>query len=142
MEKLDELTKLQKDFHYEEIWSGGLMRYKEEQLKIKLTGEPEEPPHVLVALPGYGQGDVLVDQPIQVVFDWPMEPASVEAAMVVSPAVDYTTTWLEANFVLLIEPATPLATSTSYTIEIGAGPVSTGGIPLEEPYSFDFTTGE
>jgi len=54
--------------------------------------------------------------------------------------MDYTTTWLEADFVLMLEPVTSLKTNTTYTLEVGAGAMSAFGMPLEESYSFSFTT--
>ena len=99
-------------------------------------------PHVLGTLPLDGQADIPSNHPIQIAFDWPMEPASVEAALVVSPTMDYTTTWHEANFVLRIEPTTPWEANTTYTFEIGTEAMSIDGLPLEERFSFSFTTGE
>ena len=99
-------------------------------------------PQVLGTMPLDGQGDIPSNHPIQIVFDWPMEPTSAGAALVVSPAMDYTTMWLEANFVLLIEPTMPLEASTTYTFKISSGAMSADGLPLEEGYSFSFTTKE
>ena len=99
-------------------------------------------PHVLGTLPLDGQVDVPPNHPIRIVFDWPMEPASVEATLEVSPGVEYSTTWLEANFVLLIETTEPLATKTIYIFEIGTTAMSTDGLPLEEGFRFSFITGE
>ena len=43
--------------------------------------------------------------------------------------MDYTTTWLEADFVLMLEPVTSLKTNTTYTLEVGAGAMSAFGMP-------------
>jgi len=98
-------------------------------------------PHVLGTLPENGQADIPSNHPIQIVFDRPMNPAPVEAALEVSPNMDYSTTWLEANFVLLLEPLAPLAANKTYTFEIGTEAVSIVGLPMEEDFSFSFTTG-
>lgn len=99
-------------------------------------------PHVLGTLPENGQADIPSNHPIQIVFDRPMNPASVETALEISPNMDYSTTWLEANFVLLLEPLAPLAANTTYTFEIGTEAASIVGLPLEEDFNFSFTTEE
>ncbi|RLC63857.1 MAG: hypothetical protein DRI01_04420, partial [Chloroflexi bacterium] len=101
-----------------------------------------ETPRVLGTLPLDGQADIPSNHPIQIIFDQPMDTASIEAALKVSPAMDYTTTWLEANFVLMLEPVTTLAVDTGYTISIGDEAISTFGMPLAKDYSFSFTTGK
>ena len=54
--------------------------------------------------------------------------------------MDYTTTWLEADFVLMLEPVTSLKANTTYTLEVSAEAISAFGMPLEGSYSFSFTT--
>ena len=97
-------------------------------------------PQVLGTLPDAGQSDIPSNHPIQIVFDRSMDPESVEAMLDVPPHFEYSTSWLEADMVLLIEPTVTLPANTTYTITIGAGALSSLGLPLEEDYGFSFTT--
>jgi hypothetical protein len=97
-------------------------------------------PHVLGTLPADGSTAVPSNHPIQVVFDWPMNPASVEEALTVSPGMEYTTTWLEAGFVLVIEPTVSLEEDTTYIFEIDAQAMSADGLPLQGGHTFGFGT--
>ena len=56
------------------------------------------------------------------------------------PPMGYTTMWLEREFVLLISSTGPLKANTTYTFEISPQAMSVDGVPLEEGYSFSFTT--
>ena len=97
-------------------------------------------PQVLGTLPDAGQSDIPSNHPIQIVFDRSMDPESVEAMLDVSPHFEYSTSWLEADMVLLIEPAVTLPANTTYTFTIGAGALSSFGLPLKDDYKFSFTT--
>jgi hypothetical protein len=97
-------------------------------------------PQVLGTLPHSGQRNIPSNHLIQIVFDRSMDPESVEALLNVSPHLDYTTRWFEAEMVLQIKPTNPLGINTKYTIDIGAGALSSFGLPLENDYEFSFTT--
>ena len=97
-------------------------------------------PQVLGTLPDSGQGNIPSNHPIQIVFDRSMDIESVEALLVVSPNFEYSTSWFEAEMVLEVMSATPLPANTTYTITIGAGALSSFGLPLEDGYEFSFTT--
>jgi hypothetical protein len=97
-------------------------------------------PHILRTLPIDKQTDVPINQPIQLVFGQPMEPASVESSLVISPSIRYTIRWLEGNTVLLVVPVLPWRTGTTYNVQINTGASSADGLNLEESYSFSFTT--
>jgi len=100
------------------------------------------PPRVMGTFPENGQIDIPSNHPIQIVFDRSMDRASVEAALEVSPAMDYSTAWHEADFVLRIEPLAPLAANTTYTFKISTEATSAAGLPLVEIFSFSFATSE
>jgi len=99
-------------------------------------------PAVLGSMPFDGQTGIPSNYPIQIVFDRPMDPASVEAALTISPAIEYTTSWYEANFILEIQPAAPLETGTTYTFAVGDGAISSFEQPLEKSFSSSFTTSQ
>jgi hypothetical protein len=96
-------------------------------------------PHVMGTMPLDGQDNITSDYPIHIVFDWPMDPTSVEAALTITPAFDYTTEWSEANFVMTIKPLTTLASFTRYTIQLGSSARSDVGIPIGDTFKITFT---
>jgi len=97
-------------------------------------------PEFSSAIPEDGQTDIPSNYPIQIVFDRSMDPSSVEAALTVTPAIEYTTNWAEAGFVLNIEPSAQLKKQTTYTFEIGYGATSSFGCPLNNPIQLSFST--
>jgi len=99
-------------------------------------------PHVAGTMPLDGQTDIPSNYPIQIFFDWPMNPDSVEAALTVTPAIDYATEWLEGDFVLTIKPMTTLAAFMRYKIQLGAGATSADGAPMGVTFSISFVTGK
>ena len=96
-------------------------------------------PHVVGTMPLDGQDNITSDYPIHIVFDWPMDPASVEAALTITPAFGYTTEWSEGNFVMTIKPLTTLAAFMRYKIQIDAGATSADGLPIGVTFSLSFT---
>ena len=99
-------------------------------------------PRVLGSVPANAQEGIPANHPVRIVFDRPMDAASVESALAIAPAFAHARIWLEAGFVLWIEPLFSLAFSVEYTVSIGAAAESTFGIPMESPWSFSFTTDE
>jgi len=99
-------------------------------------------PHVMGTMPLDGQENITSDYPIHIVFDWPMEPASVEAALTITPAFDYDTEWSEGDFVLTIKPLTALASFMSYKIQLNETAMSDSGIPLGATFTLNFTSGK
>ncbi len=99
-------------------------------------------PVVLGTMPNKGQSNIPSSHPIRVVFDRPMDVQSVEALLSISPDIDYTTNWYEANMVLELVSASPLATNTTYTITIESGALSSFGLPLEDDFKFSFSTSD
>jgi hypothetical protein len=97
-------------------------------------------PRILGTMPNPGQANIPSNHPIEIVFDRSMDTASVEALLNVYPNFAYDTFWLEADMVLQVKPVAPLLASKKYTINIGAGALSSFGLPLENSYEFSFTT--
>jgi len=96
----------------------------------------------MATTPPDGQADMPSNHPIEIAFSWPMDPDSVEAALEISPAINYSNEWREGNFVLTIKPITTLAADTVYTIKLDATAMSADGIPLGSAFSFSFTTSD
>jgi hypothetical protein len=97
-------------------------------------------PNVLGTMPEAGMVNIPSNYPIQIVFDSSMDKRSVEALLSVFPDFDYDTNWFEADMVLQIEPTSTLKANTTYTINIGAGALSSSGLPLQNDYESSFTT--
>ncbi|MFB0559011.1 MAG: Ig-like domain-containing protein [Dehalococcoidales bacterium] len=140
MQELADLRTLQSGDAYQELCPDNVKQYKEEQLRVKLTKEAGEIPHVVGTLPEPGQNDVVVSQPILIAFDQPMAPASAEAAIDIWPEVDHIIFGVEDNIIFVLQPLMPLEYSTTYTVKVDAGVMSAAGIMLEEIYDFNFIT--
>ncbi len=97
-------------------------------------------PSVLGTMPESGLDNIPSNHPIQIVFDSSMDKESVEALLSVFPDFDYDTKWFEADMVLQIDPISTLDANTAYTIKIGAGALSSFGLPLPNDYESSFTT--
>ncbi|MFC2063314.1 Ig-like domain-containing protein [Chloroflexota bacterium] len=91
-------------------------------------------------MPYSGQGNIPSNHPIQIVFDRSMDTQSVEGLLDISPNLEYTTNWYDADMVLEIVPLATLPANTTFTITIGAGVLSSFGLPLAEYYTFTFST--
>ncbi|MFC2062651.1 Ig-like domain-containing protein [Chloroflexota bacterium] len=97
-------------------------------------------PALLGTMPYSGQGNIPSNHPIQIVFDRSMDTQSVEDLLDISPNLEYTTNWYDADMVLEIVPLATLPANTTFTITIGAGVLSSFGLPLAEYYTFTFST--
>ena len=96
-------------------------------------------PSVWGTLPFDGQEDIPSNHPIQIVFDHPMDTTSVEDALYIFPNVEYTTEWLENNFVLRIEFVDGFTPGTRYTIQVDGSAFSAYGISMGETSKITFT---
>jgi hypothetical protein len=140
-EDLAKLIGLQLSDVFKEVAARGTEEYKQAQLAAMLTKPLGPPPMVAGIYPQHGQNDVPLDQSIMIVFDQPMESASLETAIEVSPATSFTAfSLLEEAFIVLLDPTEPLAENTTYTITINSNAVSMAGMMLLETYEFSFKT--
>lgn len=92
------------------------------------------PPHVIEIQPYPGE-EVLSDQPITVLFDQPMDAASVEAAWQMTPEAPMQFTWVDARTLQAI-PQGGWQRAARYTVTLGTEARSGAGLTLEEPYRF------
>lgn len=76
--------------------------------------------------------------PLELTFDQPMDTASVEAALVISPTVAGTFRWRDARTVTF-EAAAPLPRGALLQVRLGENARSAQGLPLPEPVAFDFS---
>ena len=140
MQELADLRALQSSDAYQELCPETVKHYKEEQLRVKLTKEPGEIPHVVGILPQNEQADVPVNHTVLIAFDQPMEPASAEATIDIWPDIDYVIFGVEDDVIFVLQPLMPLEYSTTYAVKVDAGATSVAGMLLEESYDFSFTT--
>lgn len=111
-------------------------------------------PTVVATVPDNGASDVTIEDPTQVVvvFSQKMDAATVDAAISITPEVDYNVyaggghpLASPERTVIVLEGyspnGTPLKFDKPYTITIANTAANTDGVTMEEPYSFRFTTG-
>ena len=96
-------------------------------------------PSVWGSLPFDDQEGIPSNHPIQIVFDHPMDVASVEDAIYIFPEVEYTTEWLENNFVLRIMFTDGITPGTRYSIQVYRAARSTYGISMDHTSKITFT---
>lgn len=99
-------------------------------------------PNVEETSPADDEASVPVDRETRITFCKPMNTTATQNAITITPAVAYTTSWSEYKDILTLTPIAPLEYATTYTVTIGTGALSFADLPLEEPYSFSFTTEE
>lgn len=96
-------------------------------------------PQVIGVMTDTAQGNIPSNFPIQIVFDRSMDTQSVETMLTISPDIEYTITWYEADMVLRIQPESILQAGTTYTVTIPMGVISSFGLPMADDYEFNFT---
>jgi hypothetical protein len=102
------------------------------------------PPKQAVVVPEAAFRDIAVGQPVDgvasVEFSAPMDVASVEAALSVSPAADVETSWSADARTLTISPVSGWAPGTYYTVTVGADAGDEAGTALGRPARAVFLT--
>ncbi len=102
------------------------------------TPLPLPPPRLLERTPAPGAEQPL-DAPLTFTFDQPMDQASVEAALVISPTVEGTLAWADTR-TLTFTPKKQLARATRYQVTLTDAARNVEGEALAEPLRFDFST--
>ena len=92
-------------------------------------------------LPSHGDIDVdlISNNGIQITFPRNMDQSSTEAAITMTPDVNGIYIWPEKNN-LTIYTGGPFIAETTYQIDISEKAEDLDGVPLDEPFSFSFTT--
>lgn len=103
----------------------------------------KRPPAIIGASPVTGMTGVSSNAAIAVSFSEPMDKASVEGALVSTPAVGCVGRWVwNANATLLsCSPQPPLAVNTRYQLTVGAAAKDLAGNQMTAAVSWSFTTG-
>jgi uncharacterized protein YfaS (alpha-2-macroglobulin family) len=95
-------------------------------------------PMLGLPLPVPGSTDVALDSEIRVPFTRPMDRGSVEAGLVISPALDGRMTWDEDT--LVFAPLGGLIAETAYQVTLPADVRDASGAPLAESRQWMFVT--
>lgn len=105
------------------------------------------PPNIISTTPADSAVDIDVFDDIIINFSRRMDRASVEAALTLSPAADYSLSWQSNNRKLTVNPV-QLAQETEYTLTIADSAVDLFGHPIDgngdgvggDPFTLVFTT--
>lgn len=101
-----------------------------------------DPPVVVATEPADGATEVALDATIQVAFSHEMDQAATEAAFGATPQIDCAFSWNALPTALTCVPGNSLGNNVTYTVSIDAAAKDAQGIPLEQPYTFSFTTAD
>ncbi|MEA3310070.1 MAG: Ig-like domain-containing protein, partial [Chloroflexota bacterium] len=119
----------------------------EEEESIPVTDAPTPaaqlaeiklPPTVVEFKPRAGQVSATEDTVISVLFDQPMDQASVEAALQVTPEVEGEFTWRNERELSFVPKV--LAAAKEYQVSLGTGARSQQGLELTRVLAFSFST--
>jgi Tol biopolymer transport system component len=95
-------------------------------------------PRLLASSPADGAGDVPITASIHFTFSARMEASSVEAAFHIEPTAAGQVVGGDREF--SFEPDPALAPGAAYTVTVGSSAASQQGRPLEETYTWHFST--
>jgi len=111
----------------------------EEAFEFSFTTAAAGPaPRVVSAVPAEGAVGDMAGQPVVITFDGPMDTASVEAALVVSPSFDYSVAWSQGDAVATIQSHQPLTVNILHTVTVGTGALAFDGVALDEAFELSF----
>lgn len=85
-----------------------------------------------------GEEGLLCNTPIVFNFNWDMDATSTEAAFKITPAVEGTLTWSDANYKMTFTPTTPYLPNTEYTVTLGKSAQHAGGMSMVADKTFTF----
>jgi uncharacterized protein YfaS (alpha-2-macroglobulin family) len=97
------------------------------------------PPQVIQVIPERGE-EQLLTAPIQLVFDQPMDQASVEDAFVIQPAISGTFEWVTDRMVQFKPGGEGFERATKYTVTLEDDAESAEGLAMKAEILFRFTT--
>ena len=97
------------------------------------------PPQVTQVTPARGEEHPL-EAPVQLVFDQPMDAASVQAAFAIEPGIRGSIEWPTDRLMQFAPAGEGFDRATRYTVTVGEEALSRRGLQLESPVQFRFTT--
>jgi uncharacterized protein YfaS (alpha-2-macroglobulin family) len=105
---------------------------------VNLADLPLPAPRLVYFSPSWGE-EQLLDAPIVLTFDQPMDHASTEGALTISPTVTGTFSWSDDHTVVFA-PQEALVRGKGYRVELAATARNSAGEVLAEGAYFDFNT--
>lgn len=102
------------------------------------------PPTVVTYSPVWKDGDepVACNTPVVLDFNWDMDVESVEKNFSITPAVEGTIRWEDAQYRMVFEPKRAYDTNTTYTLKIGKEAMHPGGMKMEKDFVMSFRTND
>ncbi|HEX8599232.1 MAG TPA: MG2 domain-containing protein [Chloroflexia bacterium] len=97
-------------------------------------------PNPVHMLPAAGSANVPTGSPLQMLFDQPMDRASVEGALSIDPPLAGTFEWSADNEVSFVPLQPGLLRGVAYTAVLSPSARSTSGTPIEKPLQWSFHT--
>ncbi|GAB4479570.1 MAG: Ig-like domain-containing protein [Anaerolineae bacterium] len=104
-----------------------------------LSQLPSTAPKIVLQRPLSGE-ELPLDGSIDIYFDQPMNALSVEDALRIEPAVEYTLTWIDDSTLRVTPRAGALQRATSYKVIIGAAATSRAGLAAEGEATLEVQT--
>lgn len=99
-------------------------------------------PQVLYCYPDDGNTDIPINCIVTIIFDRAIDTDSVVDALVIQPDAPGNYNWSNGNTKLEYTPSDYLQPNTKYTVIITTLAKDSEGNPLQESYTWSFTTGE
>jgi len=103
---------------------------------VDLGNLPMPAPRLLYFSPSWGE-EQLLDAPIILTFDQPMDHATTEAAFAITPTVAGTFSWMGSRTVAFA-PSTPLLRGVLYRVQVAPTARNVSGEPLVDGTHFEF----
>src|SRR4029077_6679567 len=98
---------------------------------------PGSVPRLVIGSPMDGANAVQLGQPILVAFNQPMDHASTQSAVQITPATTVAYSW-DANTLAVLPTSNGLAPNTQYQVTIGPGAKTASGQLLSAPKTITF----
>jgi uncharacterized protein YfaS (alpha-2-macroglobulin family) len=110
-------------------------------VKTTPTATPEPLPPVLAEIDPPSGSQLPLDRPITLYFSLPMDRASTEAAINLSPSGNGGYEWLDDS-TLQVRPPSPFTPEMAVTLTIAASARAANGLSLTGPVTLEFTTAD
>ena len=100
------------------------------------------PPEVVNYTPVWQSGDrpVMCNVPLVLEFNWDMNATTTEQAFHITPAVEGTFRWEDANYRMIFEPTDAFEVGTLYTVTLDKTATHNGDITMTAPFTMQFLT--
>lgn len=113
-------------------------------MNVDLKRVRETPPAVVSYSPVWKDGDAPVrcNEPIVFQFNWDMDVDATEAALTITPKVEGTVKWEDANYRMVFTPTDAYDVDTEYTVTLKKSAKHGGGVEMPDDFTFKFKTAD